>query len=500
MRARRNNCKSIFTTTIYNNSRNILGKPNLNSIPKLTITSRSSPGDGGITYMLTQAQFDTIKQIHDEYTMKMAKGNYEAIPTNYDQYVTLLNNLDTVNVSDSTLKILISLVEKSLIGSMNIHALNDSVLYDELQILLLNNQIQDILSNKNTKEAISDPDAVTGQIKLEKTFKLSKIFSYYIYLYGMPAFGVGFDAKKLQFIQRSLNMFNAGQMDEPDARIIETDIDASGNEIRTNIPNPEYLPEVPIETYDISNALRVIMDVRLFNTKLGIYKDSSNINIYSPINDYYDVSNSKLFTNAIQITNDDFVHDLSMGISRIVSIGALNTLYSDFSYYISSNFDISHSRFYASSPIPNKGVFDIKEFIRVIKTPNKLQDSVLIPNITENLRNLVINNQFGNRDPINGLTASDPKDRSNYNAADGFYAGDRFIVQNTGYQVTLQSIADPTTYYTGKSHIPYGVLQIQTSPGEHMTTYITKINHNTANISRTVQVSLVIELANVTLF
>lgn len=484
MRARRNNCKSIFTTTVYNSSRNILGNTYWSNAPKLTITSRSSPGDGSITYVLTQAQFETVKQIHDAYTMQMAKGNYEAIPTDYDQYITLLNNLDTVNVSDSTLKILIQLVEKSLIGSMNIHALNETVLYDELQILLLNNQIQDILSNKNTKEAISDPDAVTGQIKMEKTFKLSKIYSYYIHLYGMPAFGVGFDMKKLQFLQKSLNMFHAENMDEPDAKIVETVLDGSGNETKVVISNPEHLPEVPISAYDASSALHVLMDVRMFNAKLGIQKDASNIDIYTPINDYYDVVNGTFRINTISITLEELIRDLSMGSRQ------LGTLYTNVSTYISTYFDISNSKVYAEY----NGVFDANEVIRQA-TPSQLKGSIVIPSITENLRNAVMNNQFGNRDPLKGTTASDPKDRTNYNAADGFFAGDRFFVEHTGYQVTLQSNIDPTTY-TGTDLIPYNVLQIANSAGEIMTTFVSEVSLNSTNISRTVQLSLVIELAN----
>jgi hypothetical protein len=496
MRARRNNCKSIFTTTVYNSSRNIFGTPTLPNAPKVTITSRSSPGDGSITYVLTQAQYDTIKQIHDQYTMQMAQGKYDAIPTNYDQYVTLLNNLDTVNVSDSTLQLLMNIVEKSLIGSMNINALNETVLYDELQILLLNNEIQDILSNKNNKDAISDPDAVRGQLKMEKTFKLSKIYSYYIYLYGMPAFGAGFDYKRLQFLQKSLNMFNAGQMDEPDAKIVETVVDACGNETKIVIPNPEHLPTISIDSYDVSSALYVLMDVRLFNTKLGITKDSSNIDILTSISDYYDLSNSMFLTNTIQITSQDYVNNLvEGGTSRVLSIGQLTTFYSDFSTYISMNFDVSLSKFYSSAPIPNNGVFDVEEYIRVSTKTTQLEGSIDVPFVTENLRSLVMNNQFGNRDPLFGTTASDPNDRTNYNAADGFFAGDRFIVQNTGYQFTLQSISDPTTY-TGTPPIPYNDLQTQTISGETMTTLISPINHHTSTITRTVQGTLIIELAN----
>jgi hypothetical protein len=480
----------MFTTTVYNSSRNMLGTNKLGNLPRLTITSRSSPGDPSITYVLTQAQFDTMKTIHDDYTMQMANQNFFAIPTDYDKYITLLNNLDTVNVANPTLDLLIKIVEKSLIGSMNISTLNETVQYDELQIHLLNNQINDILTNKNTKETISDPNHISGQFKLQQSIKLSKIYSYYIYMYGMPAFGVGFDVKKLQFLQKALHMFDAQKMDEPDAKIVETVVDSSGNEIHIPITNPDILPEVPINIYDISGSVQITMDVRFFNTQIGITKDSSNIDILTPIAHYYDTVTSMFLKNSFTLTAQQFI---SAG-GNVITVGSLSTTYSDFANYIAANFNLKDKKHVSESPIPNHGIFDSNEFIRII-TQTDLAGTVIFNNITETLRNLVMHNQFGNRDPLHGTTASNPNDRTDYNAADGFFAGDRFIIPNTGFQITLTSPVDPT-YFNGQGGIQYNVSHINQGDNILTTTVISEIASDSALLSRTIQVSLVIELAD----
>jgi hypothetical protein len=205
---------------------------------RITITSGQTKKIVSIANVFTSGQYDIIKQIHDIYTYQMSLRNYSDIPSDYNQYLTFLNDLNTINVTDSTMKLLMDIVEKALIGSMNITTLNDSVMYNELQILLLNNRIKDILDNKNTVNTVSDPANISGQFTLQQTFKLSKIYSYYIHLYGMPQFGEGFNRHKLQFLQKSLNMFQTLNMDEPEATITSTVCDSSGSKVIVDIPNP----------------------------------------------------------------------------------------------------------------------------------------------------------------------------------------------------------------------------------------------------------------------
>ena len=205
----------------------------------ITITSPNyTKGDTNIVDVLTPEQYAIIQQIHDQYTYEMAERNYDNIPGDYNQYLTLLNSLNTINVSNTTMQFMIDMVEKALIGSMNIVTLNDSAMYNELQILLLNNRINEILTDKNTINVVSESSNVSGQFSLQKTFKLSKIYSYYIHLYGMPAFGVGFDRKKLLFLQKALDMYQNSSMDTPGATVSVASCDPSGNSVDVPLTNP----------------------------------------------------------------------------------------------------------------------------------------------------------------------------------------------------------------------------------------------------------------------
>jgi hypothetical protein len=69
---------------------------------------------------------------------------------------------------------------------------------------MLNKKNDDILSGKNEVSALGD---TSGQIAISKTFKLAPLYSYYIYLYGMPVYGVGFDATKLSLLSTILNKY-----------------------------------------------------------------------------------------------------------------------------------------------------------------------------------------------------------------------------------------------------------------------------------------------------
>jgi hypothetical protein len=223
MISRRNISKSLFTTTVSNSTRNVLNPISMpqRDYPNITITATPVPGDTTISNVLTLGQYKILRQIHDIYTIALAMRNYDKISPDYDQYLTLLNDLNTINVTDPTMKLLIGIVEKTLIGCMNITAVYENSIYNELQIHILTNRINDILSNKNTIDIIADPTNISGQLTVQKTFKLSKIYSYYIYLFGMPEFGVGFDLYKLKLLQKTLGLFNADPMNQPDAVVTE---------------------------------------------------------------------------------------------------------------------------------------------------------------------------------------------------------------------------------------------------------------------------------------
>lgn len=223
MISRRNISKSLLTTNVSNSTRNVLNPLCMweRTHPNMIITAKASIGDTSISSVLTLGQYKMLHQIHTIYTLALAMREYDKLSPDYDQYLTLLNDLNTIDTTDPTMKLLIGIVEKTLIGCMNITTVYENSIYNELQIHILTNRINDILSNKNTIDIIADPTNISGQLTIQKTFKLSKIYSYYIHLFGMPEFGVGFDLYKLKLLQKSMGLFNADPMNQSGTSVTE---------------------------------------------------------------------------------------------------------------------------------------------------------------------------------------------------------------------------------------------------------------------------------------
>jgi hypothetical protein len=74
----------------------------------------------------------------------------------------------------------------------------------DMRVIMLNKKNDDILSGKNEVKAVG---STCGQFTITKTFKLAPIYSYYIQLYGMPAYGVGFDATKLSLLSTIMKKY-----------------------------------------------------------------------------------------------------------------------------------------------------------------------------------------------------------------------------------------------------------------------------------------------------
>jgi hypothetical protein len=252
--ARKGKSKSPFTTQVSVSTRNILNpcsrmfySVNMTCHVPNVIAAPGSASTMGII-QLTDGQYNLIKEIHDMYTLVLASRKYDKIPTNYDHYLSLLNNLSTINVTNTTLHLLIDIVAKTLTGCMNVINIYENSMYNELQILLLNNKIDDILSNKNNKNVIADEANFSGNFSVNKTFKLSKFYSYYIYLYGLPEYGVGFDPAKLQFLKKSLELFNQLNIDTPDTFFVpppgSTPITTPPPPVPVAVPPPRTIFEI----------------------------------------------------------------------------------------------------------------------------------------------------------------------------------------------------------------------------------------------------------------
>ena len=101
---------------------------------------------------------------------------------------------------------MVKFAQDTLIGAINSYTLYGNNIVLQLDKTNLEQRVQDILSNKNQR--VVEIANASGQLTITKTFKLAPIFNYYILIFGMPAFGVGFDPNKVGFLLDILNQNN----------------------------------------------------------------------------------------------------------------------------------------------------------------------------------------------------------------------------------------------------------------------------------------------------
>jgi hypothetical protein len=144
--------------------------------------------------------YNALKAVQQLYTFNLANRTYDKIPTDYDKYLRLYHTVIMTKKrvgGNKNLQLLFQITEEGLTGAFNAYGLNYTVVELTLQNTLLQKTIDDILSGKNVKSALTN---TTGQFTIQKSFTLAPLFSYYILLYGMPEAGVGFDQDKLSLL------------------------------------------------------------------------------------------------------------------------------------------------------------------------------------------------------------------------------------------------------------------------------------------------------------
>lgn len=253
---------------------------------------------------------------------------------------------------------------------------------------------------------------------------------------------------------------------------------AGGYSTTQSFDTVHRLSETIIGRYDVTGAVEVLMDVRLFNTKVGILKDASNIGVTVATSTYFNDVSNMLLTDSLTVSAQEFIEDISKAgaATSVVSVGLLSTIYSDFSNYVATYFGMPNQPTSASNPNeygfatlfandpnfnPNSGVFNPAAFYSLLQNAygagwsdgsgasiTTLSGTVTVANITSLLRNAVDANPFGNRNPQTGTTASDPYDRSNYGVTDGFFADDLFFIPSNGFQITLKLGIDAEAFPT----------------------------------------------------
>jgi hypothetical protein len=154
-------------------------------------------------YDLSANTVIALKQINTDYVARLATRQFASITTSLNEALILYDQIYQLQQTRKS-EIVITLLQltmNGLQGAMNVYVLYTRNIELQMSNTILEKKIETILSGKNDITAMTNG---SGQIDIVKTFKLAPLYSYYIMMYGMPAFGVGFDLEKLSIIQKVL--------------------------------------------------------------------------------------------------------------------------------------------------------------------------------------------------------------------------------------------------------------------------------------------------------
>ena len=266
-----------------------------------------------------------------------------------------------------------------------------------------------------------------------------------------------------------------------------------------------------IETFDVTDSVQVLLDVALFNAKLGLSKNADNNQIVSSqfnvVTDQFEIDGSPVET--ITFSASEFISSM-VKKEQIISVGKYSTVYSDFQSYVATYFGYDggfSSLFTAASEfaIDIDNHFDNESMLKLFTGTgsayvNEMTGSISISNITSSLRYCIDTNCFGNRTPMADLSqnatgsAIDPVDKNNYGVEDGFVAGDLIWIP-TGTTLNLNLNIDVDSF------MPVNNVGLENTSLSQNTNYDSgdfsqETTATTTNINRTVRAPLLIKLVN----
>jgi hypothetical protein len=199
-----------------------------------------------------------------------------------------------------------------------------------------------------------------------------------------------------------------------------------------------------IQRYDATDAVQVKVAASVLNDKLGTFNDAD---------DCFKIDGVE--TESITFTSDDFRTALASS-ADVISVGSLETLYSDFKTYVGVYFGFNggfETLFAAASEFTIDGddAFDNESLVALIGGTGAIgaaapytkvmTGDITIGNITKLLRFAVDSNCFGNRTP----SGSASTDAGNFGVNNGFLANDLIWVP-AGVKVTLRLAIDPESF------------------------------------------------------
>lgn len=190
--------KSLFTNdSLPTNERSLITPITLSFASALQFVSMASEQELGF---LTVAYLDIIHFIQANYSSKIANRQYENIPTDYNQFTSIVSTLNEMRAktANNTILLLLQIAEDSIRGAFNSLALYGDNLLLEIEKADLQKQVQEIITEQNVETTQSTIS--TSTVTITQTFQLAAVFNYYIRIYGSPVVGEGFDPVKIAFL------------------------------------------------------------------------------------------------------------------------------------------------------------------------------------------------------------------------------------------------------------------------------------------------------------
>ncbi len=194
--------RSLLDGLLGTTSRSITNPVGGNSISSIA----SSSADYNTVTSTSNMQI--INFIEEHYGHQSASKNYHNISTNLLIYDSLFNNIQNIlnNITTPELVTIVTAIKQLLTASFNSVSLHRDNIVQNITISTLNNQIQDLLNNKNRELLLKQN--TTGNLSITQSFSLAPVYNYYIAIYGMPLQGQGFNPLKVSYIADVLTGMN----------------------------------------------------------------------------------------------------------------------------------------------------------------------------------------------------------------------------------------------------------------------------------------------------
>lgn len=191
--------KSLFTNdSLPTNERSLIAPITLSFASALQFVSTT--GTSAELAFLTTTYLDILQFIQVNYSSRISKRQYENIPTDYNQFTSIISTLNEMRAktANNTILLLLQIAEDSIRGAFNSLAIYGDNLLLEIEKADLQKQVQEIITEQNVETTQSTIS--TSTVTITQTFQLAAVFNYYIRIYGSPVVGEGFDTVKIAFL------------------------------------------------------------------------------------------------------------------------------------------------------------------------------------------------------------------------------------------------------------------------------------------------------------